>query len=62
MSRPDVALRAPCPCGTEIPLDACCGRLLRRAAEAATPEELMRSRYTAYAVGGRLGIDHLFRT
>ena len=39
--------------------DACCGRLHRRQAEAETAEELMRSRYAAYAVGE---LDHVFRT
>jgi SEC-C motif-containing protein len=54
-----VALQQPCPCGTGATYDACCGRLHRRAAEAVTAEELMRSRYSAYAVGHT---DHLFRT
>jgi SEC-C motif-containing protein len=48
-----------CPCGSGEPYDACCGRLHRRAAEATTAEELMRSRYSAYAVGE---LDHVFRT
>ena len=51
-----------CPCGTGTPYDACCGRLHRGAAEAATPEELMRSRYAAYAVGGAVGDAYVFRT
>ena len=55
-------LRPDCPCGSGSPLDACCGRLLRGATRARTAEELMRSRYTAYAVGGTQGRDHLFRT
>ncbi len=46
-----VSLRPDCPCGTGVTYDACCGRLHRGAAQAATPEELMRSRYAAYAVG-----------
>ncbi len=37
----------------------CCGRLHRRESEAETAEELMRSRYAAYAVGE---LDHVFRT
>ncbi len=57
MSRP--VLRRPCPCGLAAAYDACCGRLHRGAAEAVTAEELMRSRYTAYALGVT---DHLFRT
>jgi SEC-C motif-containing protein len=52
-------LTVACPCGSGERYDACCGRLHRRAAEAATAEELMRSRYAAYAVGHA---DHLFRT
>src|SRR4051812_23877860 len=53
------ALQQPCPCGSDTPYDACCGRLRRGAAPAATPEELMRSRYSAYAVGET---DYVFRT
>ena len=56
---PDMALQQPCPCGTGGTYDACCGRLHRGAARAVTAEELMRSRYAAYAVGH---VDHLFRT
>ena len=48
-----------CPCGSGQRYDACCGRLHRRDAEAATAEELMRSRYAAYAVAD---LDHVFRT
>jgi SEC-C motif-containing protein len=48
-----------CPCGSGATYDACCGRLHRGAAQAPTPEELMRSRYAAYAVGD---LDHVFRT
>ena len=51
--------RKTCPCGTGTAYDACCGRLHRGAAQAATAEELMRSRYSAYAVGD---LDHVFRT
>ena len=38
-----------CPCGSEKPFAACCGRFLSGEAEPATPEALMRSRYSAYA-------------
>ena len=48
-----------CPCGTGERYDVCCGRLHRGAAEAETAEELMRSRYSAYAVGD---LDHVWRT
>ena len=47
-----------CPCGLPQPYDLCCGRLHAGAA-AATAEALMRSRYTAFAVGD---VDHLLRT
>ncbi|WP_317983528.1 YchJ family protein [Nocardioides pantholopis] len=53
------SLRADCPCGSGTAYDACCGRLHRGAAQAATPEELMRSRYAAYAVGET---DYVWRT
>lgn len=55
-------LQAACPCGTGATYDACCGRLHRGAERASTPEELMRSRYAAYAVGGQVGDDYVFRT
>jgi SEC-C motif-containing protein len=48
-----------CPCGTGLRYDDCCGRLHRGAAQATSPEELMRSRYAAYALGE---LDHVFRT
>jgi len=48
-----------CPCGTGERYDLCCGRLHRRAAEAGSAVELMRSRYAAYAVGD---LDHVWRT
>ncbi|MFL6095063.1 MAG: YchJ family protein [Blastococcus sp.] len=40
-----------CPCGTGLPYPECCGRMHDRAATAATAEQLMRSRYSAFAVG-----------
>ena len=54
-----VTLQQTCPCGSGQAYDACCGRLHRGAAQAQTAEELMRSRYAAYAVGD---VDHVFRT
>lgn len=48
-----------CPCGSGADYDACCGPLHRGAQQATTAEQLMRSRYSAYARGER---DHLFRT
>lgn len=39
-----------CPCGLDDDYDACCGRL-HAGAPALTAEALMRSRYSAFAVG-----------
>jgi SEC-C motif-containing protein len=39
-----------CPCGCGQSYDECCGRLHRGEAEAATAEQLMRSRFSAYVV------------
>jgi len=39
-----------CPCGS-ADYDACCGALHRGARDAETAEELMRSRYAAFAKG-----------
>lgn len=51
-----------CPCGWGEPLGTCCGRYLSGpggGAEAPTAEALMRSRYTAFAVGD---VAHLLRS
>ena len=40
-----------CPCGTGLPLAACCGRLHDGTVTAATAEQLMRSRYSAFVLG-----------
>ena len=40
-----------CPCGVPRPYDTCCGRIHQGAAPAATAEQLMRSRYSAFALG-----------
>ncbi|MCZ2847885.1 YchJ family protein [Modestobacter sp. VKM Ac-2978] len=42
---------ARCPCGTGLSYAECCGRLHAGPATAATAEQLMRSRYSAFAVG-----------
>ena len=47
-----------CPCGSGTAYAACCGPL-HDGQPAATAEALMRSRYSAYAVGH---LDHVFRT
>lgn len=48
-----------CPCGSGAAYSQCCGPLLDNRRQASTAEELMRSRYTAFAVGDA---DHLWRT
>jgi len=48
-----------CPCGSERPYAACCGPLHHGEAGAATAEQVMRSRYSACAVGD---VPHLLRT
>ncbi len=40
-----------CPCGTGLSFPDCCGRLHDGTATAATAEQLMRSRYSAFALG-----------
>jgi SEC-C motif domain protein len=40
-----------CPCGRGEPYPDCCGRLHRGEAAAVTAEQLMRSRYSAFALG-----------
>ena len=39
-----------CPCGSNLSLDLCCGSL-HGGAPALTPEQLMRSRYSAFVLG-----------
>ncbi|MPZ85448.1 MAG: hypothetical protein GEV28_35705 [Actinophytocola sp.] len=40
-----------CPCGLGEPVAACCGRLHAGRTHAATAEQLMRSRFSAFALG-----------
>lgn len=40
-----------CPCGSGKDFAACCGRFLDGGQTPETPEELMRSRYSAYVLG-----------
>ena len=40
-----------CPCLSGLPYDDCCGPLHRGEASAPTAEQLMRSRFSAFAVG-----------
>ncbi|WP_077041679.1 YchJ family protein [Rhodococcus sp. MTM3W5.2] len=48
-----------CPCLSGETYERCCGRFHSGAAEAPTAEQLMRSRYSAFAVGDA---DYLLRT
>jgi SEC-C motif-containing protein len=48
-----------CPCGSGAQFAVCCQPLHRGERQAGTAEELMRSRYSAYAVGD---LDYVWRT
>jgi len=48
-----------CPCGSGRSYDDCCMPCITGASPAVTPEQLMRSRYTAYVKGA---CDYLFET
>ena len=54
-----VADQAVCPCGSGATLESCCGPLHQGLLKAQTAEQLMRSRYSAYALGE---IDYLIVT
>jgi SEC-C motif-containing protein len=51
MVRESFAPSDPCPCGSTAAYRDCCGRLHAGLTEAATAEELMRSRYSAFVAG-----------
>lgn len=46
-----MTIQSACPCGSGEPYAACCLRFLEQRAEPKTAEELMRSRYSAFAKG-----------
>ena len=48
-----------CPCGSEKPFALCCDPYIKGQKLAPTAEQLMRSRYTAFALGA---IDYLIDT
>jgi len=54
-----VSMQHPCPCGSTLSYGDCCESLLAGRRWAATAEQLMRSRYSAYTLGNA---DHVFRT
>lgn len=39
-----------CPCASDLPYNQCCQPLIKATKQADSPEQLMRSRYTAYAI------------
>ena len=47
----DLLAKEDCPCGSDLTYATCCGRLHRGQARAETAEQLMRSRYSAFARG-----------
>jgi len=62
MKKPSLPAHAACPCGSGQPYVDCCSRWHAGNAQttpAPTPEALMRSRYSAYALGL---IDYLLAT
>lgn len=58
-SAAQVSAASACPCGSGATYGRCCRRLHAREAHATTATDLMRSRYSAYAVGDT---DYLLRT
>ena len=48
-----------CPCGSAAAFADCCEPLIQGRAKAATPEQLMRSRYSAFATGA---VDYIVAT
>lgn len=48
-----------CPCNPSATFSECCSQLIKGERNAVSAEELMRSRYSAYAVGA---IDYLLQT
>lgn len=51
--------KKPCPCQSGKSLEECCLPLVEGKAQATSPEQLMRSRYTAFALKK---IDYIFNT
>jgi SEC-C motif domain protein len=49
----------PCPCGSGLGLDECCGPIVAGEREAPTAERLMRSRFTAFVLEDE---KHLLRS
>ncbi len=49
----------PCPCGSDLIYEKCCGPYIEGTRQAPTAEALMRSRYTAYV---KHAVDYIFDT
>lgn len=47
----DLNLPKKCPCGSKLTFKKCCLPVIEGKTKAETPEQLMRSRYSAYATG-----------
>jgi SEC-C motif-containing protein len=50
---------SPCPCGSELSKADCCQPLIQGKRKAATAEQLLRSRYTAFTEGA---VDYVLQT
>src|SRR5688500_12931338 len=48
-----------CPCGSKISYEKCCGLFIDGKAVPQTPEQLMRSRYTAFT---QANVDYIMQT
>jgi SEC-C motif-containing protein len=59
MSQEKISSSSPCPCGSTQTYSACCESFHTKKALPETAEKLMRSRYSAYAVGN---IDYIAET
>lgn len=59
MSHDQEGMNKVCPCGSNKPFDYCCRPIVEGQKAAPTAEALMRSRYTAFALGA---IDYLIDT
>ena len=58
-AQPSAGGGSACPCGSGLPYAGCCGPLHQGERVAETAEALMRSRYSAFAVGD---VAYLVRT
>lgn len=52
-------MNTPCPCGSQQAYPLCCGQYIDGQATPTTPEQLMRSRYTAFT---QANIDYLAKS